>query len=76
MYSLAFSKGCRAGSRLRCTLRTSCDRVWVHASSLLLITFTFIACRTPWGLLLDGPTAARHEEQVADARSKFRPIRL
>ena len=37
VYSVAFSNGCSAGSRLRCTLRTSCERSLVSPSSLRLM---------------------------------------
>lgn len=46
MYSFAFSMGCSVGSRLRWTLITSCDRSRVHASSLRVITLTFMAAAT------------------------------
>ena len=43
VYSTAFSKGCRLGSRFLWTLRRSCDLSRVYSSSLRLIALTFIS---------------------------------
>lgn len=45
VYSTAFSKGCRAGSKFFCTLWGSVTRPLVYSSSDLLIVLIFIAYR-------------------------------